>query len=103
MLQAAEARSKQHASRVLADELKQYQRELHEQQIAKRNQQKALRERLQAQVHETQRQRDAATAEVCIMIYLIQSCSPAGLPVALLVCSLLRWTLSQDATPKRLT
>lgn len=65
MLQEAEARSKQHASRMLADEVKQYQQELRQQQIAKRSQQKAVRDRLQAQIHETQRQRDAAAAEVC--------------------------------------
>lgn len=71
MLQEVEARDKEQASRRVAEELKQYQREQYEQQIANRNKQAAVREQLQAQVYETQRKRDAATAEVrsgrCVM------------------------------------
>lgn len=71
MLQEVEARDKEQASRRVAEELKQYQREQYEQQIANRNKQAAIREQLQAQMYETQHKRDAATAEVrsgrCVM------------------------------------
>eukprot|EP00892_Ulva_mutabilis_P001633 jgi/Ulvmu1/11470/UM077_0014.1 len=59
----AEARERQQASRRLAEDINQYKREQHEQQVAKRCKQAAIREQLQAQVHETQQRRDEALAQ----------------------------------------
>ena len=75
-VQAAEARRREQASRKLAEDIKQYSREQHEQEAAKRSEQKAVREQLEAQVHETQRQRDEAAAQVRTMVTYQKA--PAG-------------------------